>query len=42
MSLPLTCAANVDSSAPPEAPDHSNYSFRAMLQDQVEVMHALG
>ena len=31
-----------DSSAPPEAPDHSNYSFRAMAQDQVEVMHALG
>ena len=31
-----------DSSAPPEAQDHSNYSFRAMAQDQVEVMHALG
>jgi haloacetate dehalogenase len=31
-----------DSSAPPEAPDHSNYSFRAMAQDQVEVMKALG
>ncbi|MFC7538864.1 alpha/beta fold hydrolase [Siccirubricoccus deserti] len=31
-----------DSSAPPEAPDHSNYSFRAMAQDQVEVMRALG
>src|SRR5262249_52226022 len=24
------------------APDHSNYSFRAMAQDQVEVMAALG
>src|SRR5262249_4803408 len=31
-----------DSSAPTEAPDHSNYSFRAMAQDQVEVMAALG
>ncbi len=31
-----------DSSAPPEAPDHSNYTFRAMAQDQVEVMQALG
>ena len=31
-----------DSSAPPEAPDHSNYSFRAMAQDQVEIMAALG
>jgi haloacetate dehalogenase len=31
-----------DSSAPPEAPDHSNYSFRAMAQDQVEVMQSLG
>jgi haloacetate dehalogenase len=31
-----------DSSAPPEAPDSSNYSFRAMAQDQVEVMKALG
>ena len=31
-----------DSSAPPEAPDHSNYSFRAMAQDQVEVMEKLG
>ena len=27
-----------DSSAPPEEPDHSNYSFRAMAQDQIEVM----
>ena len=31
-----------DSSAPPEAPNSSNYSFRAMAQDQVEVMQALG
>jgi haloacetate dehalogenase len=31
-----------DSSAPEELPDHSNYSFRAMAQDQVEVMAALG
>jgi haloacetate dehalogenase len=31
-----------DSSAPREAPDSSNYSFRAMAQDQVEVMKALG
>src|SRR6201986_2611496 len=31
-----------DSSAPPEEPDSSNYSFRAMAQDQVEVMKALG
>lgn len=31
-----------DSSAPPEAEDHANYSFRAMAQDQVEVMAALG
>jgi haloacetate dehalogenase len=31
-----------DSSAPEEAPDSANYSFRAMAQDQVEVMHALG
>jgi haloacetate dehalogenase len=31
-----------DSSAPPEEPDSSNYSFRAMAQDQVEVMAALG
>src|SRR5215469_1424870 len=27
---------------PPEEPDSSNYSFRAMAQDQVEVMQALG
>ena len=31
-----------DSSAPPEDADHANYSFRAMAQDQVEVMAALG
>src|SRR5258708_15657988 len=31
-----------DSSAPPEEPDSSNYSFRAMAQDQVEVMNAFG
>jgi haloacetate dehalogenase len=31
-----------DSSAPTELPDSSNYSFRAMAQDQVEVMQALG
>jgi hypothetical protein len=31
-----------DSSAPPEEPDSSNYSFRAMAQDQVEVMRTLG
>ena len=31
-----------DSSAPPEEPGSVNYSFRAMAQDQVEVMRALG
>jgi haloacetate dehalogenase len=31
-----------DSSAPPEEPGSTNYSFRAMAQDQVEVMAALG
>src|SRR3954464_13591878 len=31
-----------DSSAPPEEPDSSNYSFRAMAQDQVEVIQTLG
>ncbi len=31
-----------DSSAPPEEPGSVNYSFRAMAQDQVEVMQALG
>jgi len=31
-----------DSSKPPSLPDHSNYSFRAMAQDQVEVMANLG
>src|SRR6202021_555090 len=31
-----------DSSAPAEEPDSANYSFRAMAQDQVEVIYALG
>lgn len=31
-----------DSSKPPSAPDHSPYSKRAMAQDMVEVMEALG
>jgi len=31
-----------DSSKPPGGGDHSGYSFRAMAQDQVEVMQALG
>jgi haloacetate dehalogenase len=31
-----------DSSKPEGGPDHSGYSFRAMAQDQVEVMQALG
>jgi haloacetate dehalogenase len=31
-----------DSSKPAGGSDHSNYSFRAMAQDQVEVMEALG
>jgi haloacetate dehalogenase len=31
-----------DSSKPAGLPDHSNYSKRAMAQDQVEVMQALG
>ncbi len=31
-----------DSSKPRGLPDHSNYSFRRMAQDQVEVMRALG
>ena len=31
-----------DSSAPEPAPDDANYSFRAMAQDQVEVMESLG
>jgi haloacetate dehalogenase len=31
-----------DSEAPPSAPDHAPYSKRAMAQDQVEVMEALG
>ena len=31
-----------DSSKPPGGKDHENYSFRAMAQDQVEVMASLG
>jgi haloacetate dehalogenase len=31
-----------DSEKPPGGDDHSNYSFRAMAQDQIEVMAALG
>jgi haloacetate dehalogenase len=31
-----------DSEKPPGGPDHAAYSFRAMAQDQVEVMAALG
>src|SRR5213594_1561564 len=31
-----------DSSKPEGGADHSGYSFRAMAQDQVEVMEALG
>jgi len=31
-----------DSEKPPGGPNHVNYSFRAMAQDQVEVMAALG
>ena len=31
-----------DSEKPPGGADHSNYSFRAMAQDQIEVMAALG
>ena len=31
-----------DLSKPPSQPDHANYSFRAMAQDNVEVMAALG
>jgi haloacetate dehalogenase len=31
-----------DSEAPPTAPDHAPYAKRAMAQDQVEVMEALG
>ena len=31
-----------DSSKPPGLPDHSNYAKRALAQDQVEVMQALG
>src|ERR1700746_2802078 len=31
-----------DSEKPPGGPDHSGYSFRAMAQDQLEVMASLG
>jgi haloacetate dehalogenase len=31
-----------DSEKPPGGPDHAGYSFRAMAQDQIEVMAALG
>ena len=31
-----------DSEKPPGGKDHSGYSFRAMAQDQIEVMAALG
>ena len=31
-----------DSEKPPGGKNHENYSFRAMAQDQVEVMEALG
>ena len=31
-----------DSEKPPSQPDHANYSFRAMAQDNVEVMKSLG
>src|SRR3954467_15025717 len=31
-----------DSSKPPSQPGHANYSFRAMAQDNVEVMKSLG
>jgi haloacetate dehalogenase len=31
-----------DSSKPPGSTDHSNYSFRALAEDQVELMRALG
>src|SRR6202140_504341 len=31
-----------DSEKPPGGDDHSGYSFRAMAQDQIEVMAALG
>src|SRR3954447_2808990 len=30
------------SEKPPSQPDHANYSFRAMAQDNVEVMASLG
>src|SRR3546814_1877830 len=31
-----------DSDKPPELPDHSNYSFRAMAGDQILLMRQLG
>src|ERR1700685_4621673 len=31
-----------DSEKPPGGPNHENYSFRVMAQDQVEVMKELG
>ena len=31
-----------DSEKPPSQPDHANYSFRAMAQDQVDVMASFG
>src|SRR5258708_14482069 len=31
-----------DSEKPPGGPDHSGYSFRALAQDQIHVMSALG
>ena len=31
-----------DSSKPDGGPDHAAYSFRAMAQDQIEVMRSLG
>src|SRR5436305_11468719 len=31
-----------DSEKPPSQPDHANYSFRAMAQDNIEVMVSLG
>ena len=36
------CAATAILEKPPGGEDHSGYSFRAMAQDQVEVMAALG
>src|SRR5712671_4280751 len=42
MLLPPICAAMATARPRPREPDSSNYSFRAMAQDQVEVMQALG